>query len=86
MKISGAVIKEQAVTFAIVIVNKSAMQTIQVSRKTRAAYQGLFPGIPLILASKSSCGLFEYQGSKDLLGFMKLIDPSLIPWKEYTVS
>jgi hypothetical protein len=86
MKIHGAVIKEQGITFAIVIVKKSAMQTNLDSEKTRAAFQGLFSGIPLVLASQDSRGVFEYQGRKDLVGFLASIDAHRIPWKEYTVS
>ena len=86
MKIQGAVVKEQGVTFAIVIVKKTAMQTAHDSTKTRAAFQSLFPGLPIVLASQDSRGLFEYQGRKDLVGFLASIDASRIPWMEYTIS
>ena len=86
MKIQGAVIKEQGITFAIVIVKKSAMRTNYSSDETREAFQGLFPGLSLVLASQDSRGKFEYQGRKDLVKFLALIDPSRIPWKEYTFS
>jgi hypothetical protein len=86
MKIHGAVVKEQGVTFAIVIVKKSSMQTSHESDKTRASMQGLFPGLPIVLASQDSRGLFEYQGRPDLVKFLASIDASRIPWKEYTVS
>jgi len=86
MKIHGAVVKEQGVTFAIVIVKQSVMRTDHDSASTRAGFQGLFPGLPLVLASQDSRGVFEYQGRKDLVGFLASIDASRIPWKEYTVS
>ena len=86
MKIHGAVIKEQGVTFAVVIVKKSAMQTAHESAKTREAFQPLFPGLSVVLASRDSRGLFEYQGRRDLVDFLASIDPARIPWKEYTFS
>jgi hypothetical protein len=49
VKIQGAVVKEQGITFAIVIVKPPAMQTAQDSAKTRATFQGLFPGFQLVL-------------------------------------
>ena len=86
MKIQGAVIKEQGITFAIVIVKPSAMQTTSDSANTRATFQCLFPRLQLVLASQDSRGTFEYQGRKDLVGFLASIDASRIPWKEYTFS
>ena len=86
MKIQGAVIKEQGITFAIVVVKKSAMQTTHGSNTTRANMQPLFPGLQLVLASQDSRGAFEYQGRKDLVNFLASIDASRIPWKEYTFS
>jgi hypothetical protein len=86
VKIQGAVVKEQGITFAIVIVKPPAMQTAQDSAKTRATFQGLFPGFQLVLASQDSRGTFSYQGRKDLVGFLASIDASRIPWKEYTFS
>ena len=86
MKIHGAVVKEQGVTFAIVIVKPSAIQTAHSAAETRANFQGLFPGLPLVLASQDSRGRFEYQGRKDIVEFLASIDASRIPWKEYTFS
>lgn len=86
MKFQGAVVKEQGVTFAIVIVKKSAVQTNHAADKTRQAFQGLFPRLSIVLASQDSHGLFEYQGRNDLVQFLASIDASRIPWKEYTLQ
>jgi len=86
MKLQGAVVKEQGVTFSIVVVKASAIQTTASAGSTRAAFQHLFPGKPLILACQDSSGRFTYQGRKDIVGFLANIDPRRIPWKEYTVS
>ncbi|WP_193552815.1 hypothetical protein [Xanthomonas arboricola] len=86
MKIQGAVINEQRVTFAIVIVKQSATQSQSSAESARNAFQPLFPGLPLILASQDLRGRFTYQGRKDIVAFLVNVDPSRIPWKEYTVS
>lgn len=89
MNIDGAIIKEQGVTFAIVIVQQSAMANQSESGKTREAFQTKirdFSGIPLILASQDSHGAFSYQGRHDIVGFLASIDHSRIPWKRYSVS
>lgn len=62
------------------------MYTDNNSVETRNAFQGLFPGMPLILASQDSQGRFEYQGRKDIVEFLASIDASRIPWKRYTVG
>lgn len=86
MKIHGAVVKEQGVTFAIVIVKPSVMQTTHDSDEARTSFRRYFPRLPLVLASQDSRGIFEYRGRRDIVGFLASIDASRIPWKEYTFS
>ncbi len=86
MKLQGAVVKEQGATFAIVIVKQSSTQTTSAASDSRDAFQRYFPGLPLVLASQDSQGRFTYQGRKDIVAFLARIDPSRIPWKEYTFS
>jgi hypothetical protein len=86
MKVQGAVVKEQGVTFAIVVVKKSAMHNLITGDETRKAFMPLFPGLPLVLASQDSSGRFEYQGRKDIVNFLAGIDAYRIPWKEYTFN
>jgi len=83
MTIDGAVVREQGQEFGIVIVKSSAMSS---AAETRATFQGLFPGLPLILACQDSSGVFSYQGRRDIVDFLASIDASRIPWKRYTVS
>ena len=86
MTIHGAVVKEQGVTFAIVVVKQSATSSNSEANATRASFQGLFPGLPLVLASQDSRGIFEYQGRRDIVNFLASISASRIPWKKYTIS
>jgi hypothetical protein len=83
MQVDGAIVREQGVTFGIVIVRESAMHHPQ---ETREAFQGLFRGMSLVLASQDSRGVFSYQGRRDLVNFLVSIDPRRIPWKTYSVS
>jgi hypothetical protein len=88
MQIDGAIVKEQGITFAIVIVKPSAMQTFSNADSTRKSFQSIrdFQGLPLILASRDSRGTFTYQGRPDIVNFLASIDVSRIPWKRYTIS
>ena len=86
MRFQGAVVNEQGVTFSIVVVKESATQTSASAERTRVSFQHLFPGMPIILASQNASGRFKYQGRMDIVRFLARIDPSRIPWKEYTIS
>ncbi len=88
MQIDGAIVTEQGVTFAIVVVKAAAMQTTTDADRTRASFQTIrdFHGLPLILASQDGMGQFTYQGRHDIVDFLASIDPSRIPWKHYTIS
>ncbi|AVQ86235.1 hypothetical protein C7R88_02265 [Plesiomonas shigelloides] len=86
MKFQGAVILEQGVTFAIVLVKKSVLSSNSKSDEVRASFQPYFPSLPIVLAAQDASGRFEYQGRKDLVNFLAKLHPSQIPWSEYTIS
>jgi len=86
MQLEGAVVAEQGITFAIVIVKQSVTRNSISSNEARGAFQGYFPGMPLILASQDAAGRFTYQGRKDIVSFLARLDPRRIPWRKYTFS
>jgi hypothetical protein len=86
MKIQGAVIKEQGITFAIVIVKMHVVNSQHESEKAINSFMYLFPGMPLTLMAQDSRGTPKYRGRKDIVNFLANIHPSQIPWKEYSYS
>lgn len=86
MQIDGAVIKEQGVTFAIVVVKPHVIQSTFTANEARQSYAGLFPGMPIILMAQDSKGIPTYQGRNDIVKFLANVHPSMIPWKRYTVA
>ena len=86
MKIQGAVVEEQGVTFAIVVVKKHVIDHTFSADEAISNFSPLFPGLPLILAAQDHRGLFTYYGRSDITKFLASIDARRIPWKEYTVS
>ena len=48
----GAVIKEQGVTFAIVVVKRSTLSSSIRINEARESFQQFFPGIPIINGTK----------------------------------
>ena len=89
MTIDGAIVREQGVTFGIIIVKQSAISSSSEAEATRRAFQSQitdFHGIPLILAAQDSRGIFTYHGRRDIVDFLASIHASRIPWKRYTIS
>lgn len=86
MKFQGAVIKEQGVTFAVVIVKKPIINQSTKANEAIRSFQPLFPGIPVILMAQDHRGIPTYYGRKDIAKFMANVPLNAVPWKEYTVS
>lgn len=86
MKFQGAVIKEQGVTFAVVIVKKTVVDNRMEANSTIRSFQSIFPGIPTVLMAQDYQGRAEYYGRQDISRFLANIPLHAIPWKEYTVN
>ena len=85
MKIHGAVIIEQGVTFAIVAVKQSVTNYTSRIIRTRQQLQYFFPNMPIILMSQDKKGTPHYYGRRDIVEFLKSIRLEQIPWKEYHI-
>jgi len=86
MKFQGAVIKEQAVTFAIVIVKKSIIDNRLEGNRVIQSFQPVFPGLPIVLMAQDHRGRPTYYGRRDISRFLASIPLGAIPWREYTAS
>ena len=88
MKFQGALIEEQGVKFAIVIVEKRHLDS---NRRREAdgiiqSFQvSVFPGIPVVLMAQDHRGTPTYYGREDIAKFMANVPLENVPWEEYTV-
>jgi hypothetical protein len=85
MTFQGSVIKEQGVTFAIVIVKKYVVDNHFEADKAIISFRPIFPGIPIILMAQDHSGIPTYYGRPDIVKFLANIPMESIPWKEYTI-
>lgn len=85
-KLQGAVVKEQGVTFAIVIVKMNVLDSQTERESMQRNLQQYFPGMPIILMAQDYRGIPKYWGRPDIVNFLVNISISRIPWKEYTIS
>jgi hypothetical protein len=85
MRIDGAIIREQNVTFAIVVVKPQVLTNDLECESVRRSFRPYFPGMPIILMAQVS-GRNRYHGRNDIVQFLAKIDQRRIPWKTYTFS
>ena len=85
MSFDGALIKEQGVTFAIVVVKPSVLTSAD-KESIRQNFSHYFGYVPTILMAQNSRGIPTYDGRRDIVKFLSHIHPYRIPWKHYTVN
>lgn len=85
MEITGAVIREQGVTFAVVVVKPHVVGN---STEAQSAIAGLTPTfrMPVVLMSQDSRGVPTFYGRPDIAKFMSRVPIQAIPWKKYTIN
>lgn len=86
MKIQGAVVREQGVSFAIIVVKQFVVDSQNEFQKAVTSFSNIFPGMPIVLMAQDSRGVPTYRGRKDIVSFLANIQISRIPWKEYTFN
>lgn len=85
MTVQGAVIREQGVTFAVVIVKQHVIDSPTEAGQAIAAFQPVFPGLPVVLMAQDYRGTPTYYGRQDIARFLAGVPLEAIPWKRYTV-
>ena len=86
MTFHGSVIKEQGVTFGIVIVKPNVLQNSSEKEQMQMFGRRAFGLIPIILMAQNPSGIPTYCGRKDIVNFLSKISMSRIPWKEYSIA
>ncbi len=86
MQFDGALLKEQGVSFAIVVVKPSVLEHSTQREETRQGFSRYFPGVPIILMAQNGRGTPTYHGKSDIVNFLASINPSRIPFKRYTAN
>lgn len=85
MTFEGAVIREQGVTFALVVVKHHVVQNRSEAQNAISAFQPYFPGNPVVLVGQDSRGIPTYFGRPDIARFMASVPMRSVTWKRYTV-
>lgn len=87
MQVQGAVVKEQGITFAVVIVKPHVLNDHpEANRLIGSFQQSVFGDIPVVLMAQNSRGIPTYYGRRDIANFLSRVPLQAIPWKEYTIG
>ncbi len=87
MQFQGAVIKEQGITFAVVIVKPHILNNHSEANQLISSFQqSVFGSIPVVLMAQNSRGIPTYYGRRDIANFLSRVPLQAIPWKEYTIG
>lgn len=86
MTFEGAIVKEQGVTFGIVVVQESAIRVSSAAQELIGGLQAVMGVVPVVLMAQDFRGAPKYYGRKDVVDFLARIDFRRIPWKKYTLS
>jgi hypothetical protein len=86
LELIGSVIKEQGVTFAVVLVKKHVIDNIsEADNLIQALRIQIFQGMPVVLMAENS-GRIQTYGRNDIAKFLANINPRRIPWKKYWIN
>lgn len=85
MTFEGALIREQGVEFAIVIVKRNVIQNRIEANRAVAAFGQHF-GVPVVLMAQNMRGVPTYYGRNDLVNFLANTPMQAIPWSRFTLG
>ena len=86
MKFQGALVKEQGVTFGIIVVKPHVIDNPSEANSMRTLGARAFGPVPIILMAQNSRGLPTYSGRRDIVSFLAKVPMQAIPWREYTLN
>jgi hypothetical protein len=84
MSFEAALVREQGVTFAVVVVNSHAVSSDSSRREAIAAFAVHFPGVPIVLMNQDGRGRPTFWGRKDLVNFLASVPLRALPWKRFS--
>ncbi len=86
MQIDGAIIREQGVTFAVVVVKREVVENSSRAQDAIISFMPAFPGMPVVLMAQDHRGVPTYFGRRDISRFMASVPLRAIPWRQYSIN
>lgn len=86
MQFEGAVIREQGVTFAVVVVKRHIVDNPTSANQAINSFRPAFPGLPIVLMGQDSFGRAKWFGRQDIARFLANTPLGAIPWRRYSMN
>ena len=86
MTFDGAVIREQGVTFGIMVVKPQVLADAERRDVLVSQASAVFGGIPTVLMTQASSRPARYYGRSDIVRFMVNVPLSAVPWRRYHLT
>lgn len=86
MKFQGAVIKEQGVTFGVLVVKPHVLNDSTRAAEMRRFGVKAWGQIPIVLMAQDGRGRPTYNGKPDLVRFLANIFMEQIPWQDWNIA
>ena len=86
MQFEGAIVREQNLKFAVIIVKKHVVDNRIEANSAIRSFGSVFPGMPVVLMAQDSRGRASYYGRSDISQFLARVPVNAIPWKRYTLN
>jgi hypothetical protein len=86
MRGQAALVREQGVNFAVVVVKR---HTVSNRAKSDAMIQTLSPhfdGVPIVLMEQDSKGVPTYYGRPDIVKFLSNVLVEQLPWRNFSIN
>lgn len=83
MTFEGAVVNEQNVTFAVVVVKQHVVDNGAEANRAIVSFSPVFPGLPVVLMGQDSFGRPKFYGRRDIVNFLAHVPLQAIPWRKY---
>jgi hypothetical protein len=84
MSYDAALVREQGVTFAVVVVKPHVVNSDSSRRETAAGFAIHFPGVPIVLMAQDGRGRPTYWGRPDIVRFLANVPVQALPWKRFS--
>ena len=86
MRFQGAVVREQGVTFGIVVVKPHVLNSPSSREDMQRFGVQAFGVMPIVLMAQNSRGVPTYWGRSDIVRFLSHTPIQCIPWKQNSVA
>jgi hypothetical protein len=86
MRFHGAVIRNRAATFAVVIVKPHTLRSTHEATRAQLTFAPAFRGMPVVLMAQDLTGAPSFHGRRDLVAFMAKVNLDAVKWREYRLG